>query len=119
MARVVVQRVARASVRVADRVVGEVGNGLAVLLGIREGDTEPAIERLAAKVASLRIFEDEAGKMNLAVSDVGGAILVISQFTLYADVRKGRRPSFIQAAAPEIGERLYQHFTAHLEALGY
>jgi D-tyrosyl-tRNA(Tyr) deacylase len=119
MARVVVQRVSRASVSIDGSVVGAIGPGLAVLLGIGDGDSELDVERLATKVSSLRIFEDDGGKMNLAVADIRGSILVVSQFTLYADVSKGRRPSFIRAAPPEVGERLYRHFAAHLESLGF
>jgi len=119
MVRVVAQRARAASVRVEQHVVGEIGCGLAVLVGIREGDTEHAVEKVADKLAALRIFEDSEGKMNLSARDVGGDMLVVSQFTLYADVRKGRRPSFIQAADPATGQRLYEHFMARLATQGY
>jgi D-tyrosyl-tRNA(Tyr) deacylase len=119
MARAVVQRVRSAAVDVDDRTVASIGRGFAILLAIRQGDTDAQVERLADKVGSLRIFEDDAGKMNVSAADVGGAMLVVSQFTLYGDVRKGRRPSFIQAAGPEEGERLYRLFASRLEAMGY
>jgi D-tyrosyl-tRNA(Tyr) deacylase len=119
MARVVAQRVRSASVSVAGTVVGSIEKGLAVLVGIKRGDDERSVERLADKLAVMRVFEDEAGKMNLATSDVGGAMLVVSQFTLYADVRKGRRPSFVEAAEPETGRRLYEHFAGRLASHGY
>jgi D-tyrosyl-tRNA(Tyr) deacylase len=93
--------------------------GLAILVGIKEDDDEVTVDRLADKVAALRIFEDDAGKMNLSTDDVGGSMLVVSQFTLYADVRKGRRPSFIGAARSEQGQRLYERFTSRLRARGY
>src|SRR5438270_12560870 len=99
MVRVVAQRVRSGSVAVGGEVIGSVGRGLVVLVGIRRGDTDLAVERVAEKLAVLRIFEDEAGKMNRSVVDIGGGALVVSQFTLLADVRKGRRPSFIDAAA--------------------
>jgi D-tyrosyl-tRNA(Tyr) deacylase len=119
MARVVAQRVRKASVAVDEKVVGAIDAGLAVLVGIRAGDTERDVERLADKLAVLRIFRDAEGKMNLSAQDAGGAMLVVSQFTLYADMRKGRRPSFIGAADPASGERLYEHFAARLESHGY
>jgi D-tyrosyl-tRNA(Tyr) deacylase len=119
MARVVIQRVRSASVTVDGRIVGAIDRGLLILLGIREGDTPEAVDRLADKVAVLRIFEDDAGKMNLAASDVGGSMLVVSQFTLYADVRKGRRPSFIGAAQPDVGRALYERFAERLATFGY
>jgi D-tyrosyl-tRNA(Tyr) deacylase len=106
-------------VSVDGRLVGSIGRGLAVLVGIREDDDEETVERVADKLASLRIFADEAGKMNLSASAVGGAMLVVSQFTLYADVRKGRRPSFTEAAGPERGRALYEHFAARLASHGY
>lgn len=119
MARVVVQRVRAASVTVGSRQTGHIGVGLLVLVGVREGDDEAAIDRLADKVAVLRIFDDAQGKMNLSCADVDGAILAVSQFTLYADVRKGRRPSFIQAAGPELGRALYDRFVQRLRGHGY
>lgn len=119
MARIVVQRVRSASVEVDGARVAEIGRGLAILIGIRDGDNDEAVDRLAGKLASLRIFEDPAGKMNLSAADVGGEMLVVSQFTLYADVRKGRRPSFAAAAASDEGQRLYERFIARLTGHGY
>ena len=108
--RAVVQRVTRAKVTVDGDMVGEIGKGLVVLLGIARDDTEQHARYLAEKIAALRIFDDEEGKMNLSVNDVAGALLVISQFTLYGDVRRGLRPSWIEAAPPEIAEPLYELF---------
>jgi D-tyrosyl-tRNA(Tyr) deacylase len=108
--RAVVQRVKRASVAVGNEVVGEIERGLVVLLGVARDDSEVDADYLAAKIAALRIFDDEAGTMNLSVKDVDGALLVVSQFTLYGDVRRGLRPSWIAAAAPEIAEPLYEYF---------
>jgi len=108
--RAVVQRVTRAKVTVDDRVIGEIGNGLAVLMGIAREDTKLDAAYLVEKIAALRIFDDEAGKMNLSLKDVSGGMLVISQFTLYGDVRRGLRPSWIDAAAPEVAEPLYDFF---------
>ena len=116
--RAVVQRVKRCRVSVGGETVGEIGAGLLVLLGIAQGDTEAAAEYLADKVAGLRIFEDPEGKMNLAATDVGGAVLVVSQFTLYGDVRRGKRPSFDAAARPEQARPLYEYFVARLRAAG-
>ncbi|WP_372840144.1 D-aminoacyl-tRNA deacylase [Phaeovulum sp.] len=116
--RVLVQRVSQARVTVAERVTGEIGRGLLLLVCAMQGDTEAEAEKLAARVAKLRIFRDAAEKMNLSVQDVGGAALVVSQFTLAADTSRGNRPGFSTAAPPEIGERLYQHFAAHLRGLG-
>src|SRR3954454_13338815 len=99
--RAVVQRVSRASVTVDNTVVGQIDRGLLVLIGVTHTDTEAAADYLAEKIAGLRIFEDEAGKMNLSIADVSGAVLAVSQFTLYGDVRKGKRPSFDDAARPE------------------
>src|SRR3970040_40847 len=99
--RAVVQRVSRAAVRVDSKTVGEIGKGLVVLLGIRSGDSRDAADYLAEKVAHLRIFSDAEEKMNRSVCDVGGAVLAVSQFTLFGDVRRGRRPSFVRAASPE------------------
>ena len=110
--RAVVQRVTRASVTVNGEAVGEIGNGLVVLLGIAGDDTEKDASYLIEKIAALRIFDDEAGVMNVSVRDVGGAVLIVSQFTLYGDVRRGLRPSWIDAAAPEIAEPLYDFFVA-------
>jgi D-aminoacyl-tRNA deacylase len=108
--RAVCQRVARASVSVDGKIVGEIGRGLVVLLGVARGDTEAAAERFAGKVARLRIFEDEAGKFDRSLQDVGGGALVVSQFTLLADTRKGNRPSFTDAAPPEEANALYERF---------
>lgn len=116
--RAVVQRVSRASVEVEGQVVGEIGRGLLVLLGVGRADSAEAIGYMAEKVANLRIFEDADGKMNRSVLDVGGAVLAVSQFTLFGDVRKGRRPSFIESAPPEIAEPAYQKFLAELQRLG-
>ncbi|MBU5257418.1 D-aminoacyl-tRNA deacylase [Tissierella praeacuta] len=108
--RAVVQRVSEATVRVDNKVVGEIGEGLLVFLGIGEGDTEKDLEYLVDKVLGLRIFQDENDKMNLSLLDINGEILVISQFTLYGDVRKGKRPSFTDSAHPDIAERMYLEF---------
>jgi D-tyrosyl-tRNA(Tyr) deacylase len=108
--RAVVQRVRSSRVVVDDKVVGEIGRGLLVLLGIRTGDTIDQARWLADKVVGLRILEDEQGKMNVSVADSGGSVLVVSQFTLYGDCQKGRRPSFIDAARPEVAEPLYEAF---------
>ncbi len=112
--RAVVQRVSRASVSVEGQIVGAIGRGVVVLVGVTHGDTEEQAEWLARKVAGLRIFEDSAGKINAGLLDVEGAALVISQFTLYADTRKGRRPSFTDAAPPEVAEPLVAHFAQAL-----
>ncbi|MCS7012939.1 MAG: D-aminoacyl-tRNA deacylase [Chloroherpetonaceae bacterium] len=114
--RALIQRVRYASVAVEDKVVGEIGQGVLVFLGIAHHDTEKEAEYLARKVLALRIFEDTEGKMNRSVTDVQGGVLVVSQFTLYADTRKGNRPSFTNAALPEHAERLYEHFLAALRA---
>ncbi len=116
--RVLVQRVTQARVTVAGRLTGEIGRGLLLLVCAMQGDSETEAEKLAQRVAKLRIFRDAAEKMNLCVQDVGGAALVVSQFTLAADTSRGNRPGFSTAAPPEIGERLYQHFAAHLRRLG-
>lgn len=116
--RALLQRVARADVRVADTIVGAIERGLLVLLGVREGDTVRDVEYLAAKLVTLRIFEDGQEKMNLDVRDVQGAVLVVSQFTLYADCRKGRRPSFTQAARPPLAQQLYETFLAEVRRYG-
>ncbi len=116
--RAVVQRAARAEVRVDGVSVGAIGRGLVVLLGVAQGDDDAAAQQLADKVAALRIFEDAEGKMNRAVAEVGGEILVVSQFTLLGDARKGNRPSFTAAAPPAEADRLYQRFCAILRANG-
>lgn len=109
--RAVVQRVDRACVTVGGQTAGSTGRGLLVLLGVAEGDTEKDLRYIADKVTGLRIFEDEAGKMNLSVKDIGGSILAVSQFTLCGDCRKGKRPSFDKAAAPETAVVFYEQFT--------
>ena len=116
--RAVVQRVSRASVTVDGEVVGKIDRGLLVLLGVTHADNESAADYLAEKIAGLRIFEDAAGKMNSSVSEVGGAILAVSQFTLYGDVRRGKRPSFDAAARPEQARKLYEYFVDRVRALG-
>ncbi|GBD16073.1 D-aminoacyl-tRNA deacylase [bacterium HR26] len=116
--RALVQRVSQASVTVEGRVVGQIGPGLLVLVGVRHGDDAETAALLARKVAHLRIFEDEAGKMNRSAVELGLAALVVSQFTLYADVRKGRRPSFIDAAPPEVASPLVDRFAEELRSAG-
>ena len=119
--RACIQRVLSASVTLpheADRIVGEVGTGLLVLLGVGTSDTENEAALLARKCAELRIFEDENGKMNRSIADTGGSMLVVSQFTLYADCRRGRRPSFTNAAPPDLAEQLYQHFVKEVRQRG-
>lgn len=116
--RVVLQRVARAAVRVDGQTVGEIGPGLLALVGVAAGDDAETVDKIAAKVAGLRIFADAEGRFNESVAEIGGAVLVVSQFTLIADVRKGRRPSFTAAARPEQAEPLVERFTAQLTAAG-
>lgn len=116
--RAVVQRVLRGRVTVAGETVGEIGSGFVVLLGVSREDTEADADYLAEKIAGLRVFEDDQGRMNRSLQDVGGAVLAVSQFTLYGDVRRGRRPGFDQAARPEQAEPLYQRFVAQLKARG-
>jgi D-tyrosyl-tRNA(Tyr) deacylase len=116
--RAVLQRVAYAKVEVEGAVVGEIGAGLLALLGVAKGDTRPDAELLAVKVSQLRIFNDADGKMNRSVLDTGGSILVVSQFTLYGDCRRGRRPSFDSAAPPEDARALYEHFLGSLRQTG-
>ena len=108
--RVVLQRVARARVTVGERVTGAIGQGYLLLVGVRSDDDESRLAWVADKIVGLRLFPDDEGKMNLALGDVGGDVLVVSQFTLYGDVRKGRRPSFVEAAPPEIAIPLYERF---------
>lgn len=115
--RAVVQRVTRAKVTVAGEIVGEIRKGLVVLLGVARDDAETDAEYLAAKIVSLRIFDDDDGKMNRSVKDVAGGVLVISQFTLYGDVRRGLRPSWTDAAAPEAAKPLYEFFIARAREL--
>jgi len=116
--RAVVQRVSRASVKVNGEFTGQIGEGLLVLLGVAQQDSESDAAYLAEKVAGLRIFEDDAGKMNRSVIDISGAVLAVSQFTLFGDVRKGKRPSFDEAARPERARELYQHFVERIRSLG-
>lgn len=118
MMRVVLQRVSQASVQVDGRIVGEIQRGLLALVGIAQGDDDSVVQKIADKTAGLRIFPDASGKMNLDVQQAGGAILAVSQFTLLADCRKGRRPAFTGAAAPEIAKELYEAFVAKLRDRG-
>jgi len=116
--RLLLQRVTHASVTVDGAVTGAIGHGLVVLVGIGHGDDEAVVRALADRTCDLRIFRDAEGRTNLSLMDVGGSVLAISQFTLYADTRKGRRPSFLGAAPPDLGDRLYQAYAAALEARG-
>ena len=116
--RAVVQRVTRASVKVDGEVVGQIDRGLLVLLAVGQDDSESDADYLADKIAGLRIFEDDAGKMNLAAAEVSGAVLAVSQFTLFGDVRRGKRPSFDAAARPEQANRLYEYFVSKIRAAG-
>ncbi|MBR6069301.1 MAG: D-tyrosyl-tRNA(Tyr) deacylase [Ruminococcus sp.] len=116
--RIVLQRVTSASVSVDGEVTGRIGTGYLVLLGVGQGDTEEDCRRLADKLINLRIFSDENGKINLSLADVGGELLVVSQFTLYADCRKGNRPNFIQAGKPDEAERLYNYFVDYCRSKG-
>ncbi|MGN0467884.1 MAG: D-aminoacyl-tRNA deacylase [Acutalibacteraceae bacterium] len=116
--KAVIQRVSRAKVTVDGKITGEIGKGFLVLLGVMDGDTETQMKLLAKKVAEIRIFTDENDKMNLSLSQVGGSVLVVSQFTLCADVSHGRRPSFTPSAKPDVANDLYQKFNAELKNLG-
>ena len=116
--RVCVQRVKQASVTVQRELVGEIGRGMLVLVGIGQQDGEQQVQQMAAKLVGLRIFEDDEGKMNHSLAEVRGEMLVVSQFTLWGDCRKGRRPSFTSAAAPELAERLYEHFVERVAEQG-
>jgi D-tyrosyl-tRNA(Tyr) deacylase len=116
--RVVLQRVSRASVSVAGQITGAIGRGYLLLVGFTAGDTADGVTWMADKVAGLRLFSDAEGRMNLPLEDVGGAVLVVSQFTLYGDARKGRRPSFVDAAPPDVAVPLYEAFLAALRATG-
>lgn len=116
--RAVIQRVTKASVTINEAVVGEIGQGFMILLGIHEEDTVEDVEYLVRKIEKLRVFEDEAGKMNNDIQAVGGSVLSISQFTLYGNTKKGNRPSFIKAARPEVAIPLYDHFNETLSATG-
>jgi D-tyrosyl-tRNA(Tyr) deacylase len=116
--RVVVQRVSRACVLVEGQVTGEIGEGLLILIAVGRGDTSETAGSMSERIVNLRIFNDEAGKMNRSVLDTGGALLAVSQFTLYGDARGQRRPSFLQAAPPELGKALYEEFVAAVRARG-
>ena len=117
--RAVLTRVKSASVTIDGEVVGKIGQGFLILLGVGPEDTEQKCRYLAEKALGLRVFEDENGKMNLSLADVGGSVLVVSQFTLYGNCRKGRRPSFVEAAGPELGNRLYEQFLQDCADLGF
>ncbi len=117
--RAVLTRVRSASVTIENEMVGKIGQGFLILLGVGPEDTEETCRYLAEKALGLRVFEDEAGKMNKSLTDVAGQVLVVSQFTLYGNCRKGRRPSFAEAADPEKGNRLYEQFLAECEKLGF
>ena len=116
--RIVIQRVNRASVKIAGNTVGQIRKGLLLLVGLKEGDEADTVKKAAAKIAKMRIFEDENGKTNLAIKDVGGQILSVSQFTLLADTKKGNRPSFIKAMRPPKSKELWKQFNEELEKLG-
>ena len=117
--RAVLTRVREASVEIAGQTVGRIGQGYLILLGVAPSDTPAVCRKLAEKCLSLRLFEDEAGKMNLGLEAVGGQVLVVSQFTLFGDTKKGRRPSFVRAAGPELAVPLYEQFLSECAALGY
>lgn len=117
--RAVIQRVSEASVKVDETVIGAIEKGYLVLLGVEEGDTEKEAQYMADKIGGIRLFEDEEGKMNLALAEVGGSILAVSQFTLMGDARKGRRPSYSTAARPEEANALYEHFVQLLRTQGF
>jgi D-tyrosyl-tRNA(Tyr) deacylase len=116
--RVVLQRVSQATVRIHDRVAGSIGRGFCLLVGFTHGDTPAQVDWMAEKISSLRLFNDSQGKMNLGLEETGGAVLVVSQFTLYGDAVKGRRPSFIDAARPEVAVPLYERFLDVLRGRG-
>lgn len=117
--RFLVQRVKNASVSVDGEVIGSIGKGLLVFVGVRDDDTEQIADKLTDKLSRLRIFEDQDGKTNLSVADVGGSFLVISQFTLYADMRRGNRPSFVRAGAPDMANELYEYVLKRLKDMGF
>ncbi len=117
--RAVVQRVSRAQVHVGNEMVGKIGAGLVVLLGISKSDAEADAEYLAAKITGLRVFDDNEGQMNLSLAHVGGAVLTVSQFTVYGDVRRGKRPSFDDAAAPDLARELYEYFVRKIRESGF
>lgn len=114
--KIVLQRVTHASVTVDDQIIGKIGQGFLVLLGVSDTDTEEIADKMVDKLCRLRIFQDEQGKTNLSLADVGGELLVVSQFTLYADCKKGNRPSFVKAGAPELANRLYEHVVERCRA---
>ncbi len=116
--RAVIQRVSEGSVSIEGKIIGEINQGLVILLGVTHDDTREDADYLSEKIANLRIFNDDAGKMNRSLLDVNGAVLAISQFTLYGNTRKGRRPSFIEAAPPDIADPLYEYFMANLREKG-
>lgn len=116
--RALIQRVTQGRVSVAGRCVAQIGRGFVILVGVTHGDDDEKIHYLAEKIAHLRVFEDEQGKMNLSILDVGGEALLVSQFTLYADIRKGRRPAFTDAAPPEVAQPLVERFAEHFRHLG-
>lgn len=116
--RALIQRVISGKVTIDKKVAGQIGKGYVILLGVKEGDGEKKAEILVEKTVNLRVMSDRAGKMNLSIKDVNGEVLVVSQFTLYADTRGGRRPSFIQAAKPEVANKLYLYFVEQLKKLG-
>ena len=116
--RAIIQRVSRASVEVEGKIVGKIDRGLLVLLGVAKTDDDSAADYLAEKIAGLRIFEDPDGKMNLSVKEINGAVLAVSQFTLFGDVRRGKRPSFDSAAPPDLARRLYEYFVERIRAHG-
>jgi len=116
--RIVLQRVSQASVTVDGNIVGQIGRGVLLLVGVGKGDTEKESVYLAEKIVNLRVFPDETGKMNLSLLDIGGSALVVSQFTLYGDCSKGRRPGFDGAAPPELARQLYEHFVGRIRAAG-
>lgn len=113
--RIVIQRVSHASVTVDSKIIGKIGEGILILLGVADGDTDEDIKYLADKALGLRIFRDENDKMNLSVADIGGEVLVVSQFTLYGDCRKGKRPSFDKAGKPDFAEEMYEKFLAYVK----
>lgn len=110
--RIVIQRVNHASVKVDGETIGSIGKGYLLLLGVAQGDTKEMVDRYVKKLSTLRIFADKEGKTNLSITDVGGEVLVVSQFTLYADCKKGNRPSFVKAGAPDFAEEMYEYFKA-------
>ncbi len=117
--KAVIQRVSQASVAVDNEIIGKIGKGFLVLLGVAHEDAEEDLEYLVKKITGMRVFEDDDDKMNLALADVGGSLLIVSQFTLLASTKKGNRPSFTGAGSPEMSEKLYEQFIARCQALGY